>query len=123
YRLIAANDIPDAGTTDGANAGNWTGKVHEAVGLIDSTALPGRKMLDAIVYATTQLRMVPIRYRTDGQLSAYYMVLMSPAMMNLFYDDPDFEKRMDAAFQGAMYKHPLINEEDKIYRSLILRQI
>lgn len=122
YRLVAANDIADAAATS-LTADSWTGKVHEAVGQVDSSALPGRKMLDLIVEQTRYLRLVPIRYRMqNGKSGAYYIMIVSPAMMNMFYDDPDLEKRFGDAYNGMAYKHPLINDDDKMYRNLIIRE-
>jgi len=122
YKLVSANDVADAsgGTL---TATSWTGKVHETVGLVDSTALPGRKMLDLIVAQTKFLRLVPIRYRmSEGGAGAKYILLVSPAMMNMLLDDPDLEKRFGDAFNGKMYQHPLINENDKMYRNLVIRE-
>lgn len=123
YKLLAANDIPDAAA--GSNtATSWSGKVHEAVGQVDSSALPGRKMLDLIVAQTRYSRLVPIRYRmANGKSGAYYLLLVSPAMMNMLYDDPDLEKRFGDAYNGMAYKHPLINDDDKMYRNLIIREV
>lgn len=123
YRLLAANDIAGAAVSTNT-ATSWTGKVHEVVGQVDSSALPGRKMLDLIVAQTRYSRLVPIRYRMEnGQSGAYYIVLVSPAMMNMLYDDPDLEKRFGDAYNGMAYKHPLINDNDKIYRNLIIREV
>lgn len=122
YKLLAANDVADA-TADTYTATNWTGKVHETVGQVTSSALPGRKMLDLTVEEIRRLRIVPVRYRMkNGKSKAYYIVLVSPAMMNMFLDDPDLEKRFGDAFSGHMYDHPMINDDDKIYRCLILRE-
>lgn len=123
YKLIAANDVADA-ATDTLTATSWTGKVHEAVGQVDSSALPGRKMLDLIVAQTRYSRLVPVRYRMEnGKSGAYYIVLVSPAMMNMLYDDPDLEKRFGDAYNGMAYRHPLINDDDKMYRNLIVREV
>lgn len=122
FALLSANSVPNA-LADTPTATSWSGKVHEAVGRVDSDARPGRKMLDLIMVELKRLRIVPIRYMTEnGIMSPMYIMLVSPSMMNMFLDDPDLQKRFDNAFSGHMYKHPLINEEDKIYRQLIIRE-
>lgn len=116
YELAAAND--SASTT-------WGEKVQDVVSKVNTNALPGRKMLDLIMYQIKKLRIVPIRYmNVDGLGSeSMYIYLVSPALMNMLLDDPDLQKRFDNAFSGHMYKHPLINEKDKIYRQLIVREV
>lgn len=124
YKLISAAGIPNATAADGHAATSWAGKVHEAVSQVDSTALPGIQMLDQIMYAIVQLRIVPIQFLTvDGELESFYYLLVSPAMMNMFFNDPGLQKRFDAAYNGVMYRHQLVNESDKIYRRLIIKQI
>jgi len=123
YKLLSANAVAAAAVTS-LTADNWTGKVHEIVGQVDTKALPGRKMLDLIVQQIKALKIVPIRYRVpNGTGKAYYMMLVSPAMMNMLLDDPDLEKRFNYAFEGSMYKHPLIMETDRLYRNLIIREV
>jgi hypothetical protein len=123
YALVSANDVVGA-AADTNTATSWTGKVHETVGKVTSDALPGRKMLDQIMRQTKLLKIVPIRYVSgNGASEGMYLLLVSPAMMNMLIDDTDLQARFDSAFQGAMYDHPLINESDKIYRKLVIREI
>lgn len=123
YSLVNANSIATAAATS-ATADNWTGKVHEAVGQVNSNALPNRKMLDEIIRQIKLLRLVPIRYLSDnGGAQGKYLMLVSPAMMNLLINDADIQARFDSAYDGAMRNHPLINENDKMYRTLIIREV
>lgn len=114
-KMVLANDIDDA------TANNWDGKVHEAMGQIDSSAIPGRKMLDAIWAQLIFHNVVPIRLRYEGAEKACYILPISPAMRNIIQDDPALERIFNAAMQGEMYKHPFIKDDDLMYRGLILR--
>ena len=123
YKLISANNIGAAATTS-FTAGSWTGKVHETVAQVNSDALVNRKFLDELMRVAKLLRIVPIRYvSSKGSADGMYLLLVSPAMMNMFIDDPDMQKRFDSAFETSKYDHPLIKESDKIYRKIVIREV
>lgn len=123
YKLLSANSITTAVATTNT-ATSWGGKVHEAVGQVTSEALVGRRMLDLVMEELKLLRIVPTTYVvSQGSPKGMYLTLVSPAVMNQFINDNELQKRFDSAFQGAMGNHPLIQEGDKIYRQLIIREV
>lgn len=123
YKLISANDIADAVASTNT-ATSWSGKVHECIGQVTSEALVGRKFLDMLSEQLKLLRIVPTTYVvSQGSPKGMYLILVSPAVMNMFIDDNELQKRFDSAFQGAMGNHPLIQEGDKIYRQFVIREV
>lgn len=114
-KMVLANDIPNG------TASIWDGKVHEALAQVDTSAIPGRKMLDAIWAQLIFHNVVPIRLRYEGRQKSCYIMPVSPTMRNMLQDDPALEKIFNAAFEGSMYEHPFIKDDDLMYRGLIIR--
>lgn len=114
-QMVLANDIADS------VASNWDGKVHESIAKVDSSAQPGRKMLDAIWAQLIFHNIVPIRLRYEGQQKNCYIMCVSPSMRNTLQDDPALQKIFDSAFESTMYNHPFIKDDDLMYRGLIIR--
>lgn len=84
--------------------------------------LPTLDLLRKINRICRTTNMIPCNIRkNDGKMHSYFLVYMPGSVKDLLEDDADYKAVMNAAYQGMVKDHPLLRDDDVMYKNLIIR--
>lgn len=105
-------------TTTQADHGD---NINTEVGKITSAAKPGLAWIRAIHRIAWRENLIPALYNVDGTQEEYFCLYVPGRVRDLLEQDTDFMDLFVSAYQGKVQSNPLIQDDDLMYKNLIIK--
>jgi len=104
-------------TTQGTHGDN----INTEVNKITDAATPGLAWLRQVYRTAWRENVIPARMRVDSLERPYYILYVPGRVRDLIEQDADFMNLFNSAYQGIVESNPLLQNDDLLYKTLIIR--
>lgn len=104
-------------TTQGTHGDN----INTAVGAVTSAATPSLAWIRQVWRIAWRNNVIPAKMVIEGSEKPYYILYVPGRVRDLLEQDQDFMDLYNAAYQGKVRSNPLIQDDDLMYKQLIIR--
>jgi len=95
--------------------------INTEVNKVTSAAKPSLAWIRQVWRIAWRNNIIPARMNVKGSESAYYILYVPGRVRDLLEQDADFMDLFEAAYQGKVRNNPLINDDDLMYKRLVIR--
>ena len=104
-------------TTQGTHGDN----INDEVNKVTSAATPGLSWIRQVYRIAWRENLIPALARVNGQEMEYFILYVPGRVRDLLEQDTDFMDLYEAAYMGQVESNPLIQNDDLMYKNLIIK--